>query len=128
MIATVAAGLIGIVLMNVDTFDESANAIADAPTMAAFLWAALAAYAATVLTLKRHRDGGLGRWLGALFAIAAAIILLGWGIGAFVRPFEPTTANAALWVLVLLLLPALVEAARRPSRRSTETSPSAQTA
>lgn len=119
MISVAASGMAGIGLMNVDSFDDSANAIAAAPTMAAFLWAALAVYTATVLTLKRHRDGGAPRWFGALFAAAAMVILMGWGVGAFAQPFEQATASAVLWALAALMLPALVEAAYRPSREHT---------
>lgn len=116
MISVAVTGVAGISLMNVDSFDDSTNAITAAPTMAAFLWAALAAYVATVLTLKRHRDGGTHRWFGALFAAAAIAILLGWGVGIFAQPLEATTASTVLWALVAFMLPALVEAARRPSR------------
>lgn len=114
-VATLAAGLLGTVLMNADTFDESTNAVADAPTMAAFLWAALSAYVATVLTMKRLKDAGRPKWLGVLFGTAAASLLAGWGIGAFAEPFAATAASAAMWGLALAMVPAVVEAAHRPS-------------
>ena len=116
MIATAAAGGIGASLMNADTFDESANAVKDAPTMAAFLWATLAVYVAFVLTRKRLEDGGGAKWFGPLFAIAASIILIGWGVGAFAEPFAPGPASAVLWSLVVAMLIPAVEAARRPTR------------
>lgn len=84
--------------------------------MAAFLWAALAVYVATVLTVKRLKDGGAPKWLGALFGAASSVILVGWSIGAFAQPLAPTPAAAVLWGLALALAPALVEAARRATR------------
>ncbi|HRN85105.1 MAG TPA: DUF805 domain-containing protein [Hyphomicrobium sp.] len=116
ILATFGAGVLGTAVMNADTFDESANAIPHAPTMAAFLWAALAAYVATVLTLKRLDDAGRPKWLGILFGAAAAFLLAGWGIGAFSDPFAPPATSATLWLLLLTMTPALVEAAHRPSR------------
>lgn len=116
ILATSAAGLIGTALMNADAFDESTNAVSHAPTMAAFLWAALAAYVATVLTLKRLDDAGRPKWLGILFGAAATFLLAGWGIGAFSDPFAPPATLATMWGLVLMMTPALVEAAHRPSR------------
>lgn len=115
ILATAAAGLLGTALMNTDAFDESANAVADAPTMAAFLWAALAAYVATVLTMKRLDDAGRPKWLGRVFGIAAASLLAGWGIGAFGDPLAATAVSAAMWGMALAMAPALVEAAHRPS-------------
>lgn len=119
ILATAGAGVIGTALMNADAFDESANAVPHAPTMAAFLWAALAAYVATVLTLKRLDDAGRPKWLGILFGAAAASLLAGWGIGAFSDPFAPPAMMATMWGLVLAMTPAVVEAAHRPSRPHT---------
>lgn len=116
ILATVGAGLIGTALMNADAFDESANAVPHAPTMAAFLWATLAAYVATVLTLKRLDDAGRPKWPGILFGAAAALLLAGWGIGAFSDPLAPPETMAAMWGILLAMTPALVEAAHRPSR------------
>lgn len=128
IIATAAAGLIGTSLMNADSFDESANAVSAAPTMAAFLWAALAAYVATVLILKRLEDGGAPKILGVLFAAAAGTILIGWGVGAFAEPFAVSPMTALLWSLVLGMIPALFEAARRPTRAPVSTGTEGQPA
>lgn len=118
IVATAAAGAIGVALMNADTFDESANAISEAPTMAAFLWAALAMYVATVLTLKRLEDGAAPKLLGMMFGLSAATLLAGWGIGAFSQPFTLSTTALVLWALVLATTTPLIEAARRPSSAS----------
>lgn len=116
ILATVGAGFIGANLMNADTFDESANAVPHAPTMAAFLWAALAAYVATMLTIKRLDDAGRPQWLGILFGSAAALLLAGWGIGVFGDPLAPPVTLAIVCGLALAMAPALGEAAFRPSR------------
>jgi len=115
MLAAFVATMVGIGLFNRDSFDESANAVSGAPTMAAFIWAALCGYAATSLTVKRLNDAACPRWLGQLFALAGAAIVIGWGLGFFLHPFVLNGESAVFWVLALSAVPALIESAARPS-------------
>jgi uncharacterized membrane protein YhaH (DUF805 family) len=121
-IATVlvlVAAIAGVVLFNEDNFDESAHAISEAPTMAAFLWAAICGYVATSLNVKRFNDAARSRWLGWVFPLAGAALLTGWGLGAFHHPFTPTTEAAVFWLLVIPVVLALAEAGTRPSAATT---------
>jgi uncharacterized membrane protein YhaH (DUF805 family) len=114
-VAVLVLALAGVALFNEDNFDESTKAISDAPTMAAFLWAAICVYVAAALSVKRLNDAARPRWLGLAFAVAGAALLTGWGLGVFHHPFTLTTESAALWLLALPVGLALVEAGTRPS-------------
>lgn len=113
--AVIVAAVAGVALFNEDSFDQSTQAIAEAPTMAAFLWAAICGYVATSLNMKRFNDAARSRWLGWGFAAAGAALLTGWGLGAFHHPFTPTAEAAIFWLLTIPIALALGEAATRPS-------------
>ncbi len=114
-LAVLVAAVVGVFLFNEDNFDESAQAIAEAPTMAAFLWAAICGYVAISLNVKRFNDAARSRWLGLAFAIASAALLTGWGLGAFHHPFVATAETVVFWLLALPIALALAEAGTRPS-------------
>jgi uncharacterized membrane protein YhaH (DUF805 family) len=114
-LALLVAAVSGVALFNEDNFDESAHAISEAPTMAAFLWVAICVYVGFALTVKRFADAARTGWLGAAFAVAAAALVIGWGLGAFHHPFATTTEAAVFWLLALPVALALFEAGSRPS-------------
>lgn len=91
------AGPAGVYLFNNDNFDQSANAVAAAPTMAAFLWAFVCVFAITALCAKRLSGGR--KWLAAVFAIPGLLMLCGWGFGYFQAPLSPTPDSIVLWAL-----------------------------
>lgn len=109
-IAVAAAAISGILLFNVDTYDESANAVAAAPTMAAFLWAIPCLFSLTALCAKRLR--GRMRWLAAGVAVPGALLICGWGFGYFQTLLAGDGQTAAFSLLVALSLPAFVACAR----------------
>lgn len=119
LISTVClAGLAvaGVWLFNDDNFDESLNAISNAPTMAAFLWIALGLFIFTALSVKRLRDGAGAARLAHSIWIPGAVALIGWGVGAFSGPGTAVAASFALPVLAIIALPAVVRCAARPTR------------
>lgn len=106
-----AVALAGTALFNADGFDESANAVRGAPTVAAFLWAFLCLVAATALSAKRLADRCRPPWFVHTLALPATALLAGWGLGLFRDPLALTLEAAAFWGLAALLLPALLECA-----------------
>ncbi len=108
----VATTVGGIVLFNDGSFDESMNADPRIPTMAAVLWALLCLYAFTALSTKRLHDAGRRRWSAAGLAIAAFLLISGWGAGYFLAPFSPQPDTFVCWALVAAAVPALLDCAR----------------
>ncbi|HEX2842537.1 hypothetical protein [Hyphomicrobium sp.] len=104
------AGPAGVYFFNNDNFDQSANAIASAPTMAAFLWALLCVFAMTALCAKRL--SGWRRWLAAVFAIPGLLILCGWGLGYFQAPLSPLPDSIVLWTFGITASAAIVSCLR----------------
>lgn len=104
------AGPAGVYLFNNDNFDQSANAVAAAPTMAAFLWAFICVLTMTALCAKRL--AGWRKWLAAVFAIPGLLILCGWGLGYFQAPLSPTQDSMVLWVLGVTASVAIVSCLR----------------
>jgi uncharacterized membrane protein YhaH (DUF805 family) len=111
-IFTIVAGIGGLCLFNEAAYDESANAIANAPTMAAFVWAVVCIAAAAVLTIKRLRDRERPRALGISAGASAFALVVAWGFG-LIGDTQGLTAYGTL-VLATLIVPlaiALVECA-----------------
>ncbi|MBN8913828.1 MAG: hypothetical protein J0H65_17570 [Rhizobiales bacterium] len=112
VIAALAVG--GILIFNDGSFDESMNAAPEIPTMAAVLWALLSLYAFTALSAKRLSDAGYGRGITAALALAAFLLLCGWGAGYFLAPFAPRLDTFVFWALLAALLPAVLACIRSP--------------
>lgn len=110
--SVLAAAGTGILLFNNDSFDESANAVAGAPTMAAFLWAALALFAFTALSAKRLARAEARHGLWATIAVPGALLVCGWGLGFFLEPWSPDAEASVFWALLAAALPALIACAR----------------
>lgn len=108
---TIVACVAGIALFNVDSFDESANAVRGAPTMAAFLWSLLCLFVLAALCAKRLRDAGRPQWLTYTFALPGAALISGWGLGYFLAPLALDGSALAFWALAALTVPALVACA-----------------
>jgi uncharacterized membrane protein YhaH (DUF805 family) len=112
LLVTLAAS-VGTWLFNDGSFDESANAVPGSLTVAAFLWLMLCLFAATSLSSKRIRDAGGKTRLVHMATAASAILISGWGVGYFLRPFAPSGETVIFWGLVGLTVPALVACATR---------------
>lgn len=106
--------LVGVLLFNDGSFDESTNAAPEVPTMAAVLWAFLCLYAFTALSAKRLTGAGYSRWTASTLALAASLLLGGWGTGYFLTPLIPRTDTFVFWTLIAAALPALLACIRGP--------------
>ncbi len=100
----------GAYLLNNDNFDQSANAVAAAPTMAAFLWASICLYSLTALCAKRLT--GMRRWLLVAFTVPALALLAGWGVGYFQAPLSPAWDSFVLWLSLVACTLALLTCLR----------------
>ncbi len=115
VVVVAAAAIGGIALFNVDSFDESANAVRGAPTMAAFLWALLCVYILTALCTKRLADSQRPSWLRHTVSIPGALAISGWGAGIFLNPLASPIETVVFWALVIMPIPAIIGSAILPS-------------
>lgn len=107
----------GIALFNDNSFDESAYANPDIPTMAAFLWMSLVLFAFVALSAKRLREAGRPAWMLYTIAIPAFIALCAWGSGLFAHPFVPSLETLGLGALLAVMIPAVIGCATRPAKQ-----------
>lgn len=115
-LALVVIGVGGVLLFNDDGFDESANKVADVPTMAAFLWALLCLFAFTALCAKRLNDCDRPPRLAYAVSIAGSLTIVGWGLGFFLTPLAVSIETLIFWVLIALTLPAILACAALPAK------------
>ncbi len=118
-LAVTAAAVVGVVLFNGDSFDDSANASREALTMAAFLWLLLCLFGLMALCAKRLNDCGYPRLL-ILLGISGVILVCGRGAGLFGAILTLSNDTLAFWTLSALAAPSLAACAVLPSveRRS----------
>jgi uncharacterized membrane protein YhaH (DUF805 family) len=112
--ALAVLALVGVVLFNDGSFDESINAAPEVPTMAAVLWASLCLYAFTALSAKRLAGAGYGRWTTWMLALTSLLLLGGWGTGYFLTPLTPRPDTFVFWTLVAAVIPPLLACIRGP--------------
>lgn len=112
LIAVAAAVVLGFAFFNDASFDESANSVVGAPTMALFLWLLFCLFVLTAICAKRLAEAGQPRWLAATIGLPLAVVVSAWGLGYFLHPLSPGIESLAFWVLLALPLPALALCAR----------------
>jgi uncharacterized membrane protein YhaH (DUF805 family) len=116
ILIVLAMGVFGATFLNGDDYDESVNALQDAPTMAAFLWTLACVFSATALMVKRFSDSQWPKWLGYTIGIIAAFIATGWGLGFFTDPLHPPmTESLIFWSAALVVFVALIVCTVSPS-------------
>lgn len=110
--ALALAAVLGVFLFNDASFDESANAVPDVPTMAAVFWVFLCCAAFAVLSTKGSHDAGLGR-RGFLATVApVATLALAWSTG------YAGHGLMSLWLLLMCLGPLVLVGLAPPKTAS----------